>query len=403
MLTETFNPDPKLSEEHTLLLLSTLNSQIFLQLLTSRYPSALQSTMSNSTATGRLHRYWPKRNLTLFEYQPTGKARWHDPVDGNTLIFIGGLYDSFLSVPYVPLLASYIHQIPNWSLMEIQLSSSGLGWGTGDLSRDVEEIGKAVEYLRGETTNSNTNTMISDHDAGKVVLMGHSTGSQDVLHYLYHSPEQKRSPIDGAILQAAVSDREALMMMCKRDDNSQRAYDECLRISLESQMEDSKGKVCTLPPEITSILGWSRSVISCERFLSLASPFSPERPGQDDLFSSDLSDDALRKTFGAVAKSGLMRPSLLCGTSILVMLSAEDEYTPPTVNKDTLIRRWAAALEYGHAKMAPPSGVIAKASHNVKERAAQFDLVNRVLRYLDLMFGGVEEEIFRDLEGRLES
>ncbi len=230
--------------------------------------------MSNSTTGGRLHRYWPERHLTLFEHQPTGEATWHDPVDGNTLIFIGGLYDSFLSVPYVPLLASYIHQIPNWSLMEIQLSSSGLGWGTGDLSRDVEEIGRAVEYLRGETTKPTTNTMISTHDAGKVVLMGLSTGCQDVLHYLYHSSEQRRPPVDGAILQAAVSDREGLVMMCKEDENFQRAYDECLRISLESQMEDSKGKICTLPPEITSILGWPRGIVSCQRFLSLASPFS---------------------------------------------------------------------------------------------------------------------------------
>ncbi|KAF7511686.1 hypothetical protein GJ744_003849 [Endocarpon pusillum] len=357
--------------------------------------------MSNTTADGRLHRYWPERNLTLFEYQPSGDATWYNLAGANTLIFISGLGGSFVSVPYVPLLASYIHQVPNWSLMEIQLSSSGVGWGTADLCQDVEEIGKAVEYLRGSTANSNADTAVTSR-TGKIVLMGLSTGCQDVLHYLYHNPEQKRPPVDGAILQAAVSDREGLVMMCERDEHVQRAFEECLRISLESQTEDSKGKISTLPPETTSLVGWPRGLVSCKRFLSLVSPSSPERPSDDDLFSSDLSDETLSKTFGAVAKSGRLTPSRLCGISILVTLSAEDEYTPPTVNKGALIKRWAAALENGHATMAPPSGVIAKASHAIKEHAAQFDLVYRVLRYLELSIGGVKEETFLKLEEKLE-
>lgn len=37
----------------------------------------------------------------------------------------------------------------------------------------------------------------------KIVIMGHSTGSQDVIHYLLN-----RTGVDGGIMQAPVSDRE---------------------------------------------------------------------------------------------------------------------------------------------------------------------------------------------------
>lgn len=58
--------------------------------------------------------------------------------------------------------------------------------------------------------------------------MGHSTGSQDILHYLYRpNPHTsalafdpslqhvKRPVLDGAIMQAPVSDREAVLSVLK--------------------------------------------------------------------------------------------------------------------------------------------------------------------------------------------
>ena len=345
-----------------------------------------------STAEGRLHRYWPARNLTLFEYLPGshGDSR-SDTITPNTLIVIGGLYDGFLSVPYVPKLASYINLCPQWSLMEIQLSSSGLGWGTGDLHRDAEEIAHAVGYVRERSQNG-------PFERGSVVLVGHSTGSQNVLHYLYHKSGQERPPIDGAILQAAVSDREGLAMMREQDPVVQRAYEECLRISLTSEADNPQGKINALPPEPISVFGWSRGAVSCKRFLSLASPSSPMQPGLDDLFSSDLSNDTLSRTFGAVGLSPYMRPGMMSERRLLVLLSANDEYTPTTVDKKELIRRWAAAVEAGGALMASQSGVIAGASHNVREQEAQFDLTARVLNYLGDIVGGIPEAIDQKLE-----
>lgn len=283
--------------------------------------------------------------------------------------------------------------------MEIQLSSSGLGWGTGDLSRDVDEIGKAVEYLRDRATPPNSAAAIASK-GGKVVLMGHSTGSQDVLHYLYHLPSQERLPVEGAILQAAVSDREALSMMCEANQSVQHAYEECLRISLKAEVETAQGKNYTLPTELISSLGWPKAYISCKRFLSLASPSSPERPGPDDLFSSDLNDETLGKTFGAVGRSGLLQPSHSGNMSMLILLSAEDEYTPATISKEMLIKRWGSALEDGQVGVAADSGVVAGASHNVQKYEPQLELTKRVLRYLDLVVGNVPEAVLLDLEDR---
>jgi len=41
------------------------------------------------------------------------------------------------------------------------------------------------------------------------VLMGHSTGCQDTMEYVTGSDSSERRILDGAILQAPVSDREA--------------------------------------------------------------------------------------------------------------------------------------------------------------------------------------------------
>lgn len=43
------------------------------------------------------------------------------------------------------------------------------------------------------------------------MLLGHSTGCQDVMEYLTGIGHEKRPAIDGAIIQAPASDREAIV------------------------------------------------------------------------------------------------------------------------------------------------------------------------------------------------
>ena len=90
------------------------------------------------------------------------------------------------------------------------LTSSYQSWGLGHLDRDTDELAQCARYVKGYKTTK--------YGAGKVVIMGHSTGSQDVLHYL-SAPNPhlsrpafdpglqhvKRIAVNGAIMQAAAS------------------------------------------------------------------------------------------------------------------------------------------------------------------------------------------------------
>ena len=301
-----------------------------------------------------------------------------------TLLFTSGLFDTFASVPYVAQIANSLASKPanTWSVMEIQLTSSGVGFGTGDLIRDVEEIAKGVTWLRSR----------SGEDLSKIVLMGHSTGSQDVLHYLYHDLAMTPD-IDGAILQAPVSDREALGMILHPESNQgidqgsiREAYAECLNLARNYQGDVGSPP---LPRKYTSKLGFMHAFLSPERFLSLVSPDSPSRPSLDDLFSSDIPDQILHSTFGMVGKKGrLKKPVDHLKPNLLVLISGEDEYMPRSIDKEALLARWQAALVNGGTALAPSSGVVTGVTHNGRSAGeVPTDLVDRCLAYLELVEG----------------
>lgn len=335
--------------------------------------------------TGRFHTYWPERQLKVFEYLPAcpPAASMSVAEKANTLLFISGLFGAFVSIPHVGKIASSLAGQSNstWSVMEVQLTSFGVGFGTGDLNRDVEEIAKAIEWLR-----SRPNTASS-----KVVLMGHSTGSQDVLHYLYYGSTE-RPVVDGAILQAPVSDREGLSMVLnaagENEDQHhiQGVYQECLRLARELQ-NDPAGP--SLPQSLTSKLGFINAYLSPSRFLSLASPDSPDQPSLDDLFSSDLSDQRLNDTFGMVGRKGRLNDIVnFGGPCLLVLISGADEHMPSTINKTSLLGRWADALRKGGTALSSYSDVVGGVQHDGEGmEPGPTHLVNRCVFYLHLVEG----------------
>lgn len=85
----------------------------------------------------------------------------------NALVFIGGLTDGPHTVPYIRTVAAKIEAASglSYSVFEIRIRSSFDGFGWSSLAEDVEDISALVKYLRGMGRE-------------KVVLMGHSTGSQ---------------------------------------------------------------------------------------------------------------------------------------------------------------------------------------------------------------------------------
>lgn len=305
----------------------------------------------------------------------------------NSLIFVGGLTDGFCTVPYVSKLAEALEET-NWSLFSVLLTSSYNGFGTSSLDRDVEELGKCVQFIRDLKADQ---TPGAPSVSGKIAIMGHSTGSQDVLHYLHAPnplPKTKfdmglqyivRPELDGAIMQAPVSDREAILDVIKSAHNpneTRDAYDRLVNAA-KTQPLAHDGTDSILPMNMIAKVGLPGDApLSARRFLSLASPDSPASPSDDDLFSSDLSDKSLGETFGAIGSRGILQ-SKLC-----MLYSGSDEYCPSWVDKENLMGRWKQATEAGGAKWdMETSGVVPGASHNVKDRG-QKDLLDRVLRYL---------------------
>ena len=89
----------------------------------------------------------------------------------NALIAIGGLGDGPHTVPAMRKVAGRIDGSqggPAYSMFEIRMRSSFIGFGTSSLAEDVVHISCLVKYLRGLGKK-------------KIVLMGHSTGCQVCL------------------------------------------------------------------------------------------------------------------------------------------------------------------------------------------------------------------------------
>ncbi|TQS35232.1 hypothetical protein Golomagni_04353 [Golovinomyces magnicellulatus] len=294
---------------------------------------------------GTLHKYTSK--LSAFEYLSDTSSS-----PQNLVIFIGGLFDGLATVPYTRTLADSLGQI--WSLAEIILSSSYSGWGVSSLQNDVNEISKCVEYFR-------------KIKKGLIVLMGHSTGCQDIMEYLTGFDHQTRSPIDGCIIQAPVSDREYIVMSL----DPQILEQACL----EAQAMVDSDKDQEILPYRKEIHEIFPCPISAQRWLSLA---SPDKNGDDDYFSSDMTTEQLMNSFG----------KLPIKTPICILISGADQYMPPNIEKSTLLIRWTNIIIKSGGKYDPAhSGVIKDATHNLSDNNSDVigDLVSRVTGFLDTL------------------
>ena len=283
-------------------------------------------------------------------------------------------------------------QQSEWSLFTLNLTSSYQSWGLGHLDRDTNEIAQCLEYIKEYKKDK--------FGAGKIAVMGHSTGSQCVLHYLFQANPHtnvpafdpdvehiKRPVLDGAIMQAPVSDREAIFWVLKwgigdtTPEKARAVYDEMESLAREAVARDSKHDTI-LPLELTSMIYPANTPISCRRFLSLVSPESPQSPQEDDLFSSDLSDEHFGKTFGMIHERGLLNHKLM------VLISGKDQSIPDWVDKDKMLARWQNATDHNGKYQIwddKHTGVIPNASHalsNDDQAEPRKFLVERVLGYL---------------------
>lgn len=319
------------------------------------------------------------------------------------MLFVGGLGDGLATTSYTADLAAALAPT-DWSFFTLALSSSHQAWGLGQLDTDADEIARCArhvrDYKRSKFGGGNNN---------KLVLMGHSTGSQCVLHYLSRQrpdnddtrlrPEQQLEPVgrpvavDGAVMQAPVSDREAILWVLQhgfkgRSAGEVRAVcDDLVGLARKEAAAPEAGVDAVLPLWMTSYIYPADTPIGTRRFLSLFSPDSPGHPGEDDMFSSDLADGELDKTFGKIRDRGLLRGRLL------VLMSGADQAVPDWVDKERLLARWRAAADRGAG--APVwdrnSGLIPGASHalsNDDQAEPRRFLVAKVLGYLQAVEDG---------------
>ena len=297
---------------------------------------------------GQLHRY--NQSLVAFEHDMTSTPK-------NILLWIGGLGDNLLSVSYPSTLAKHL---PNgWSLVEVSLSSSLNGWGTGSVLRDAEELGECVSYFRG----------LYEADS-KIVLMGHSTGCQDAMQYV--SGPVELPPLDGVILQAPVSDREALEAGVP--DYVRKQVIEVAQKHVSNGQENQ-----VLPTDLSSRL-FGSTPVSAYRALSL---LSPNKDGDEDYFSGDLPDSAFEKTFGTYTR-----------TPLLILCSGNDEHVPPHVDVQGLIQKWSAIVKkYGGCVDRENGGIIDRASHNLVDDPEDviLDLCRRVRGFLCKIESGIHQ------------
>lgn len=283
---------------------------------------------------GIIHKY--NANKVAFEFAPAKLSK--------VLIMIGGMTDGLLTVPYVVNLPGVMRPL-GYSVVQIQLTSSFQGWGTTSLRQDVQEIAELIEYLKSSQGGNRT----------KFVIMGHSTGSQDVmLSLLTHS-----DIIDAGIMQGCVSDREAFTMDAPVDtiaDLTKRAKKLCDEGKSQQILSHEYSKYVFDTP------------ITAYRWCSLLIP-----EGDDDYFSSDLSTDNLQKSFGQLNKP------------FLIAYSAEDQFVPPFVNKLQVIDHWKSVANPKF--WSSHSGLIRGATHGVDSSASQehlFEMVSGFIQEFNL-------------------
>ncbi|PWY83826.1 siderophore biosynthesis lipase/esterase [Aspergillus sclerotioniger CBS 115572] len=344
---------------------------------------------------GILHHY--TETLVTFEYTTQTLSQPH------SLLFVGGLGDGLATTSYMADIASALKSTP-WSLFTLNLTSSYQSWGLGHLDRDTDEIAQCIRYIQEYKQSKYPD------GNGKIVLMGHSTGSQCVMHYLSrpnpHTSKPAfdpylehvvRVPLDGAIMQAPVSDREAIGWVLengmggKSGEECREVYEKIVKMAREAERERLSGKGgvydTMLPIELTSFAYPANTPLSARRLLSLVSPDSPENPGEDDMFSSDLGDEQLERTFGMVGKGGLLRGKLM------VLHSGKDQSVPDWVDKEALLRKWKGITNRGSVDGREiwddeHTAVIPNASHalsNDDQAEPRRFLVEKVMGYLRMV------------------
>ena len=279
---------------------------------------------------GTIHKY--NDHQVAFEFSPVGLP--------NALVMIGGMTDGLTTVPYLANLPKVMEPL-GYSVVQIQMKSSYIGWGTTSVKEDVSQIKQLIDYLKSEDGGSKKD----------VVIMGHSTGSQDVMLSLLTISDD----IKAGILQASCSDRECFTLYAPKEVRDR------LNAQAKKLLDEGKGDEM-LPREFMAYT--NDTPVTAYRWCSIML-----EGGDDDFFSTDLPDEALKNTFGKINKP------------FLVAYSGEDEFIPKEIDKPAVLKRWES---FSNPKFwSKNSGIVKGASHGVKQPESQVFLYEKISHFFE--------------------
>lgn len=288
---------------------------------------------------GTLFQYKTFPSLVAFESNPPVT-----PSCPNKCILIGGLGDGLIPTPYTKDLERICHE-SGWSLVQPILSSSGMGFGHGTLSRDTDELCDLMTYL------------IHHHDAQNFTFVGHSTGCQNSVHFMKYAKEKNLiSRVKLIALQAPVSDREAATLGPQIDKNIEHAK----RLQERGEEDEMMPRNAFWAP------------LTARRYLSLL-----EFGGEDDFFSSDYEDRELCLRLRHLGQTGG-----LTGLKVLVAYSGGDEYVPSFVDKDILLQRLCGAINSGSESETAIPLMLKTGNHNLSNGESDKDIFVAAVRDL---------------------
>ena len=233
-------------------------------------------------------------SLQLYQGKPVALPYFDtNPSLPHSLVFLPGLTDTIGTLPYLPRLAECL-SAHRFSLVSPQLTANLGGYGQCTLEGDAQEIAKCVAHLRS----------LPPKRGGKVILMGHSTGCQEVVAYLLSSTRasSETTKIDGAILQAPVSDREYYQLQRQQASEKQRQEMDQELQRATKLVESGQGaslmprknaediKLPIDPSDTQSELAGNTSAVLQPAMTAYRTWSLKAKGGHDDFFSSDLDD-----------------------------------------------------------------------------------------------------------------
>lgn len=250
----------------------------------------------------------------------------------NALVLIPGLGDGFMSMGYSGELARELWDV-NYSLVQVQISSSFMQFGFSSIQKDCEELTALVLFLKEQLSFM------------KIVLLGHSTGAQDSVYFLSHSTMKEH--IGGVILQGAVGDRDYMLS----DPTILEMLDEAKKLKGEGKESVFLRNFLYAAP------------VTAGRFLSLAGRLSEE-----DMFSVDLTEEELHAILGHIKI-----PISLC-------FSSGDEYVPDHPAQKELASRMVKVLKAGGSSVVECKYYAG--DHGLSEKTMYLPFVHDVVSFL---------------------